>query len=93
MGPAPASKLGGVVAVAVAEVAVAGGQDGDSSEPPRVEAVEPRPWLVKYRHAATIHAGNMCAEAANARAVRQALQSRGLSVRSLQFRLTSYGAG
>lgn len=92
-GPAPALKPDDVVAVAAAAVAVAGDQDEDSSEQPRAEAVEPRPWPVGYRHAVKIHVESMCAVVANARVARQALQSRGLSVRSSQFPLTFSGAG
>ena len=94
MDPALASKPGGVAAVVAAVIAVAvGGQDEGSSEQPRVEALELRPWLVACRHVVRRRVEHMCAVAASVRVVRRALRFRVPSVRSLQSQLTSSGAG
>lgn len=95
MDPALASKPGGVAAVAAAAAAAAavGGQDEGSSEQPRVEALELRPWLVACRHVVRRHAEHMCAVAASALVARRASQSLVQNVRSLQSQLTSSGAG
>lgn len=95
MDPALASKPGGgVAAVAAAVVAVAvGDQDEGSSEQPRVEALELRPWLVAYRHVVRRHVEHMCAVTASVLVVRRVSQSLVQSVRSLQSQLTFSGAG